>query len=108
MGVATDALLTQLFTVGVDGLDVARTAWKEWHAGATLTDLKGLADHVEKKHEAFTDAIDRLRKAPRGDLRNLRTAGSHLPKPLRSGCPMPARRCEVCRICLAPKLGRTG
>jgi hypothetical protein len=76
LGVATDALLTQLFTVGVDGLDVARTAWKEWHAGATLTDLKGLADHVEKKHEAFTDAIDRLRKAPRGDLRNLRTAGS--------------------------------
>jgi len=68
---APDALLTQLFNIGVDGLDVARAAWKEWHAGTTLTDLKGLADHLEKKHEAFTDAIERLKKGAAARLKKI-------------------------------------
>jgi ABC-type Mn2+/Zn2+ transport system ATPase subunit len=68
---APTALLNQLLDIGVDGIDFARAAWKEWHAGATLTDLKGLADHLEKKHEAFTHAVERLKNGAAARLKKI-------------------------------------
>jgi hypothetical protein len=66
-----EPLLAQLFNIGVDGIDAARVAWKEWHAGAALTDLKALADHLEKGYEAFTDAIDALKKGAEARLKKI-------------------------------------
>jgi ABC-type Mn2+/Zn2+ transport system ATPase subunit len=68
---APDALLTQLFDIGVDGLDIARAVWREWHAGTALIDLSGPADHIENKHETFTDAVDRLKKGVAARLKQI-------------------------------------
>ena len=66
-----DALLDALFKIGVEGLDAARATWKDWHSGAALTDLVALADHLEKKHEKFTTAIERLKKGAAARLKEI-------------------------------------
>jgi hypothetical protein len=57
--------------VGVEGLDAARTAWKDWHAGSSLKTLPALADHLEKKHETFTATVEHLKKGAAARLKQI-------------------------------------
>ncbi|MEO8681289.1 MAG: hypothetical protein ABI665_19725, partial [Vicinamibacterales bacterium] len=66
---APPKLLAQLFEIGLDGLDVARKEWENWHAGSTIKDPTELAAHLEKLSEAFFDAIDALKKAAAVELK---------------------------------------
>ena len=60
--------LAQLWDIGIDGLDEARTQWEAWHAGASITDLTELADHLESHHEDLSDSVDALKKAAAAEL----------------------------------------
>lgn len=62
-------VLAQLFDIGVDGLAAAREQWNTWHAGVNAKDLGELADHLERHHEAFADAIDDLKQAVARELK---------------------------------------
>jgi predicted ATPase len=66
---APPKLLEQLFDIGLDGLDVVRERWEQWHSGCPANDLLALATHLETLHEALADAIDALRKAAAAELR---------------------------------------
>jgi hypothetical protein len=65
---APPRLLTQLFEVGLEGLDAARDQWDAWHAGSSNSDLVALATHLETRHEPFARAIDTLRKSASAEL----------------------------------------
>jgi DNA repair exonuclease SbcCD ATPase subunit len=66
---APPKLLTQLFDIGVDGLGAARDAWQKWHAGASLSDLGELANHLETAHEALAGALETLKRAVGDELK---------------------------------------
>jgi ABC-type lipoprotein export system ATPase subunit len=66
---APPKLLEQLFDIGLDGLDVVRERWEQWHSGCPANDLPAIATHLETLHEALADAIDALRKAAAAELR---------------------------------------
>jgi hypothetical protein len=51
-----EALLVQLFNIGVDGLDAARAESKQWHEGLHSPTWR-LRQSPREGHEAFTDAI---------------------------------------------------
>ncbi|MFA5910375.1 MAG: AAA family ATPase [Vicinamibacterales bacterium] len=69
MMAAPPKLLAQLFEIGLEGLDTARTQWDTWHAGSTIKDLAELAIHLESRHGAFFDAIDVLKTAAAAELK---------------------------------------
>jgi hypothetical protein len=62
-------LFDQLIEIGLEGLDTARQAWDAWHAGASLSDLLTLAEHLESQHTAFVAAIEQLKKSAAEELR---------------------------------------
>lgn len=66
---APPKLLMQLFEIGVEGLAEARTQWDAWHAGSSIKDLGELANHLERHHDAFFDAIDVLKTAAAEELK---------------------------------------
>jgi predicted ATPase len=66
---APPKLLEQLFDIGLDGLDVVRDRWEQWHSGCPANDLLALATHLETLHEALADAIDALKEAAAAELR---------------------------------------
>jgi len=65
---APPRLLAQLFEIGLEGLAAAREQWDAWHAGSSISDLAVLATHLETHHEAFTSAIEVLRKSAAVEL----------------------------------------
>ena len=69
MMAAPPKLLAQLFEIGLEGLDTARKQWDAWHAGASIKELEGLANHLESHHDAFFDAIDDLKTAAAAELK---------------------------------------
>jgi len=69
MMAAPPKLLAQLFEIGLEGLDTARKQWDAWHAGASIKELEGLANHLESHHDAFFDAIDALKTAASSELK---------------------------------------
>jgi len=69
MMAAPPKLLAQLFEIGIEGLDTARKQWDAWHAGASIKELEGLANHLESHHDAFFDAIDDLKTAAAAELK---------------------------------------
>ncbi|MDP2391465.1 MAG: hypothetical protein Q8N52_14155 [Acidobacteriota bacterium] len=69
MMAAPPKLLAQLFEIGLDGLDTARKQWDAWHAGASIKELEGLANHLESHHDTFFDAIDDLKTAAAAELK---------------------------------------
>jgi predicted ATPase len=66
---APPKLLEQLFGIGLDGLDVVRDRWEQWHSGCPANDLLALATHLETLHEALAAAIDALKEAAAAELR---------------------------------------
>jgi ABC-type Mn2+/Zn2+ transport system ATPase subunit len=60
-------LLSQL--PELDGLAAAREQWESWHAGASINDLTALANHLETRHKAFSNAIEILRKSADAELK---------------------------------------
>jgi len=53
----------------IEGLATAREQWESWHAGASINDLTALADHIETRYEAFSNAVAILRKSSETELK---------------------------------------
>lgn len=66
---APPKLLAQLVDTVIDGLDVLAEEWPAWHAGASITQLPALADHLETRYDSFTNALDTVRKSAVAELK---------------------------------------
>lgn len=53
----------------LEGLVTAREQWESWHAGASGNDLTALANHLETRYQAFSNAIEILRKSAEAELK---------------------------------------
>jgi ABC-type Mn2+/Zn2+ transport system ATPase subunit len=62
-------LLDQLSEIGLKGLDAARDAWQAWASGISLTELLGLADHIEKQSPVFGAGVEKLKRAAAAELK---------------------------------------
>jgi recombinational DNA repair ATPase RecF len=61
-------LLEQLDRIGIARVTAAREAWTNWNAGARLSDLAAVADHIDTHQAAFTRAIGDLKKNAAAEL----------------------------------------
>jgi recombinational DNA repair ATPase RecF/cation transport regulator ChaB len=61
-------VLAKLSSIGIAGAEAAREQWDIWQAGSLITDLERLATHLEKNHQALSDAIEAVRKAAASEL----------------------------------------
>jgi recombinational DNA repair ATPase RecF len=62
-------LLSQLFDIGVSGIDAVKVEWTTWYAGASLTDLQALASHLEEQAPALKRALTTLLAAVAVEIR---------------------------------------
>ena len=60
MQLSRERLMTQLATLAVDGVEVARKAWTAWNDGARIADANELAAHADKHQAGLVKAVKQL------------------------------------------------